>query len=833
MKSRLRWFLLLFVAALFGALTPESAASHFRFANLSWKRAPGTNALAVEITVTEAWRSGSGGIGEIYYYYGDGSGGFTTAAATRIAALADAAGESYEVWRYTTTHTYTSNGMFRVEGSSCCRISTLVNAADANESLAMVVDLRDSANTGSPVSTAPVILQMQAGANNSIPLPVVDPDGDGFSVRFATSGESAISTLPSVGGNALDVSAGGVLNWNTIGGTPGQKFAVQVIIEERRTANTSGTNGSVPLDFIIELVGTLTNLPPRVTGTNGVITLVPNQTFTTTFVGTDPEGGPLRVNHQGLPPGATITPGDGTTNASPSRVTFTWTPTSADVGSAYAVLLFFTDQGGLQSAASFALTVSASAVVRDFELVSINAAGAASGAGASFNPVVSSNGQYVAFVSDAANLVANDNNGARDVFWRDRASGVTRLVSRTPAGASGNGPSDSPVISADGRYVAFHSRASNLVNNDTNASYDVFLWDAHDNSVTLVSRTPTGASGAGDSFSPQISANGRVVSFASTAADLVVGDTNGLPDAFARDLDLGITYLASVNRDGFSGNGLTGVPVLSANGRYVAFLSRASDLLPLTSIAVDTNGLDDVYVRDLLLGETKLVSVNVAGTGAGNRLSLDPVISADGRYIAFASQATNLVTITDTNNYPDVFVRDMQLGVTKLISVNGTGTASGGNAGVSTLSPVSFRPALSADGTKVLFVSLAQDLVANWRLFADGRKFAASHPRWSDRWHSVWPVAGWRHGHAEWHTEHCPDERLCPCRRQQFPRLERRDSLGHVHFCDRRRLGWWSTAGADLCARRTDACGDPAVALATTGVGRRPHAPLEWRGRWL
>ena len=146
---------------------------------------------------------------------------------------------------------------------------------------------------------------------------------------------------------------------------------------------------------------------------------------------------------------------------------------------------------GLQSAASFALTVSASAVVRDFEPVSINAAGAASGAGASFNPVVSSNGQYVAFVSDAANLVANDNNGARDVFWRDRASGVTRLVSRTPAGASGNGPSDSPVISADGRYAAFHSRASNLVNNDTNASYDVFLWNAHDDSVTLVSRTPT------------------------------------------------------------------------------------------------------------------------------------------------------------------------------------------------------------------------------------------------------------------------------------------------------------------------------------------------------
>ncbi|MFA6547051.1 MAG: hypothetical protein WCS99_21720, partial [Limisphaerales bacterium] len=392
MKSLSRPYIFTFICAVMWALLPDAAASHFRFANLSWKRAPGTNELAVEITVTESWRINSGGIGEIFYQFGDDSDGFSTSTSTRIATLADIAGEQYEVWRYTTTHTYPSNGLFQVSGSSCCRISTLANAADGSESFAMLVDLRSSNNTGSPVTTAPVILQMQSGTNNSVALPIVDPDGDAFSVRLATSSESSIFSLPTVGTNSISVTAGGVLNWNTEGGVSGQKFALQVIIEETRAGNTTGTNGTVPLDFIIELAGSLTNLPPTVTGTNGSIIIGANQRFTATFVGTDPEGGPLRITHQGLPPGATITPGDGTTNSSPTSVLFSWTPAVSDVGSSYAVLIFFTDEGGLQRAASFALTVSSSLSFRDFELVSINSADTASGSGASLNPVVSSNG---------------------------------------------------------------------------------------------------------------------------------------------------------------------------------------------------------------------------------------------------------------------------------------------------------------------------------------------------------------------------------------------------------------------------------------------------------
>ncbi|NDA67464.1 MAG: hypothetical protein EBY09_12640, partial [Verrucomicrobia bacterium] len=163
MKNPFQLFAPLLAALLFGLCPPEATASHFRFANLSWKRAPGTNSLAVEITVTEAWAVNSGGIGSIFYNFGDGSGGFTASTATRIATLADIAGEQFEVWRYSTTHTYPSNGIFTVDGSSCCRISTLVNAPDASEAFTMLVDLRNPANTGSPVTTAPVILQMQAG----------------------------------------------------------------------------------------------------------------------------------------------------------------------------------------------------------------------------------------------------------------------------------------------------------------------------------------------------------------------------------------------------------------------------------------------------------------------------------------------------------------------------------------------------------------------------------------------------------------------------------------------------------------------------------------------
>ena len=171
--------------------------------------------------------------------------------------------------------------------------------------------------------------------------------------------------------------------------------------------------------------------------------------------------------------------------------------------------------------------------------------------------------------------------------------------------------------------------------------------------------------GSGNGFSPAnpptISADGRFVAFASLASDLVANDTNGANDVFVRDLQLGTTTVVSINRFGTgSGNGSSSGARISLDGRFVAFASLASDL-----VANDTNGATgDVFVRDLQLGTTSLASVNRFGTGSGNNVSSDgvPAISADGRFLAFQSVASDLVA-NDTNGATvDVFVRDLQRG---------------------------------------------------------------------------------------------------------------------------------------------------------------------------
>lgn len=683
---------LLLAALLFA---PVAEASHFRFSTLSWQRAAGTNHLAVEITITEAWREATDGIGSITYDFGDGSGFFNTLAATRVATLQDVNGERYEVFRTTIAHTYPSNGVYTVAGQNCCRIHNLVNADDADERLTMALDLRPT-NTGSPVSTSPVIVQMQAGENFSLALPIADPDGDPFTVRMATSAESRIPAVASVGTNVLNVTPQGVLQWNTVGGERGQKFAAQVIIEENHPGDPAGA-GHIPLDFIVELVDTLTNRPPTCAGPSGSISIPAESRYTATFTGTDPNGDRLRVNHQGLPPGATLTPVDGSTANSPMSVMFEWTPAIAQLGQSHAMLILFTDPQGLQGVCSFSLTVGPELPLPDFDLISTNRTGTGSGAGSSINPVVSRNGRYVAFASTAANLVTNDNNGKSDVFWRDRATGLTRLVSVNLAGGSGDGNSSAPVISDDGRYVAFQSQAGDLAPGDGNGAFDVYWRDMISNTTALVSvRTGGAGAGAGDSYAPKLARNGRVVAFASTADDLVTNDTNRTADVFVRDLDAGTTTLVSVGTNGVSGDGPSNPPVITPDGRHVAFLSRAGNL-----VTNDANGLNDVFRRDLVAGATVLVSVNTNGQ-SGDRLSFDPVISTNGGTVAFASQATDLTGTPDLNNASDVFVRDLFAQTTSLASINTAGTGSGNGP--------SGTPFFSRDGRLVHFITLASDL---------------------------------------------------------------------------------------------------------------------------
>jgi len=264
-------------------------------------------------------------------------------------------------------------------------------------------------------------------------------------------------------------------------------------------------------------------------------------------------------------------------------------------------------------------------------------------------------------------LVANDTNDAADVFVRDRQAGTTRRVSISSAGDQGNWDSEDPSISADGRYVAFESDANNLVANDTNGKTDIFVRDH----LTRLTKRVSVSSGEGQanshSFQPSISADGRHVAFMSKARDLVANDTNGALDVFVRDRREGTTRRVSISSGEGQADSGSSYPSISADGRYVAFQSSASDL-----IADDTNGSYDVFVRDRQQGETRRVSISSAGI-EGNRSSFVPSISADGRYVAFHSAARNLVA-NDTNGKADVFVRDRQQGVTRRVSLTSSGS---------------------------------------------------------------------------------------------------------------------------------------------------------------
>jgi Tol biopolymer transport system component len=346
-------------------------------------------------------------------------------------------------------------------------------------------------------------------------------------------------------------------------------------------------------------------------------------------------------------------------------------------------------------------------------LVSVNRFGI-SGNRSSQGGVLSAHGRFVGFVSEASDLVANDSNGqGQDVFVRDLKKEITTLVSVNRFGTgSGNNDSQFSVLSADGRFVAFASYASDLVPNDTNGDSDIFVRDMQKGETTLVSVNRFGTD-SGNGRSPEgltMTPNGRFVGFVSNASDLVANDTNGTADVFVRDVHTGTTTLVSINHAGTdSGNAFSGgdePPSLSADGRFVAFRSTASDL-----VANDTNGTDDVFLRDLRTGTTTLVSVNQGGANSGNGLSRQGLLSPDGDVVAFFSLASDLVP-SDTNGASDVFVRDLRTQTTTLVSVNQTGTHSGNNAS-GLLAGGLYGLAMSDDGRTIAFESDATDLVAN------------------------------------------------------------------------------------------------------------------------
>jgi Tol biopolymer transport system component len=314
--------------------------------------------------------------------------------------------------------------------------------------------------------------------------------------------------------------------------------------------------------------------------------------------------------------------------------------------------------------------------------------------GPSASPTLSADGRFVAFASDATNLVAGDTNQTTDVFVRDTVAGTTGRVSVSSTGAQANGPSFAPSLSADGRWVAFHSTATNLVASDTNGTSDIFVFDRATSQLTRV--TKSGTQGNGDSWDPAVSGDGRFVAFASHATNLVSGDTNNARDVFVWDRTTAQITRVSVTSSGGQANKASGAPAISSNGNLVAFESDATNL-----VASDSNSAADVFVRDRSAGQTTRVSVSSAG-GQGSGASFAPTMSGDGRFVAFVSEAANLVS-GDANGVRDVFLRDRSGSQTSRVSVASDGQSSADQA--------SAAPSLSSGSLAVAFESAASNLV--------------------------------------------------------------------------------------------------------------------------
>jgi uncharacterized repeat protein (TIGR01451 family) len=303
-------------------------------------------------------------------------------------------------------------------------------------------------------------------------------------------------------------------------------------------------------------------------------------------------------------------------------------------------------------------------------------------------PSISADGRYVAFDSQASNLVKGDTNGAIDVFVHDRLTGTTERVSVASSATQGNGDSTHPSISADGSRVAFGSFATNLVQPDTNNSSDVFVHDRATGATVRVSDALDGSQGNNWSFSPKLDGNGHIVAFDSFASNLG-GNPNATVQVFLRDLDSGVLEAISSlpGSTDFLEQGDLGQ--ISPDGRLVVFDYRSSTVSPRAIVLLDRTS-----------GSRETESVNDAGA-VGNDDSFDPVVSADGRFVSFDSIASNLVS-GDTNFRSDVFVRDRQAGTTRRVSVGSNGEQGDLD---------SLGPAIDADGQVIAFYSDASTLV--------------------------------------------------------------------------------------------------------------------------
>jgi Tol biopolymer transport system component len=329
--------------------------------------------------------------------------------------------------------------------------------------------------------------------------------------------------------------------------------------------------------------------------------------------------------------------------------------------------------------------------------VSVDSAGVQANA-QSLNADISADGRFVVFESTATNLVTGDTNGVGDIFCHDRQTGQTTRVSLGAAGQQAVMTCRIPTVSADGRFVAFQTDDNALVPGNTCLSTDVFLRDRQLNTTTWVSVSNTTSQTFTPRGNPRISADGSLVVFDSTALDLVQNDNNGWSDVFAWSRLTGAIEIVSFSTGGAQGNHLSLEPSVSADGRFVAFTSYATNFGG--GSGPGNGNSPDIFVRDRLTGQTSCVSIASSGAGATD-LSDSPSISADGRSVAFRSAASNLVA-GDTNGVGDCFLHDRQNATTIRVSVSPAGL----QARIQSVNPV-----VAGDGRYVAFGSTATNLV--------------------------------------------------------------------------------------------------------------------------
>ncbi|MFL5130485.1 MAG: hypothetical protein ACJ8DD_10105 [Microvirga sp.] len=322
-------------------------------------------------------------------------------------------------------------------------------------------------------------------------------------------------------------------------------------------------------------------------------------------------------------------------------------------------------------------------------------AGGAQANGGNSTAHFSSDGRFVVFTSAATNLVAGDTNNFDDIFLKDLTTGAVTLLSTTANGTQTNGNSSNAQLSQDGHLMVFSSVATNLGSSSILFS-DIFLKDLITGAVTVVTNAADGTRANGLSSHARFSPDGHSVVFESSANNLVTGDANNQIDIFLKDLDTGAVTLVTNTADGTQGNGRSSDARLSADGHFVTFTSVATNL-----VAGDTNDASDIFLKDLNTGSVTRLSTAADGTQANGR-SYDARFSADGRFVVFTSEASNLVA-DDTNGVSDVFLKDLTTGAITRLSTAANGAQTDFD---------SYTPLFSPDGRSVVFESDATNLVA-------------------------------------------------------------------------------------------------------------------------